>query len=490
MKSLLDKLHTPTWLFWLLIAILVLRIPTFFEPYAYGDEMIYLTLGEAIRQGIPLYKGVHDNKPPLLYILAAIAGSLFWFKIILTIWCLVTIYLFGRLTATLYPKNSRLQKIAVIIFSILTTIPLLEGNIANAEIFMIGLTIAAFIILLSKRASNKNLLLAGILFSAATLFKVPAMFDIPVIIFYWLITSKINKKSIIKISRKALFITIGLAAPIFLTFVWYFLRGAFKEYLIAAFLQNVGYLSSWRPEDVQKSFLIRNTPLLARAGVVTAGVFILYLKRKRLSKQFIFLTLWLLFSLFAVTLSERPYPHYLIQSVPATSILLAMFFTLKTIEQVLVIIPLFIFSFVPYFYNFWYYPTLPYYERFVKYINGKVSSESFANSFNKNTTRNYKVADFIVQSTSPEDKVFVWGDTATIYALSKRFPPIKYIADYHVRDFYSIESLVRSLTSNPPRLIIMLPDSGTPIDLYFFVRENYVLIEEIDGAEIWSPVTI
>src|SRR3989304_7410504 len=118
--SLNDKLHTPTWLFILLIIVFVFRIPSFFEPYSYGDEMIYLTLGHAIRQGIPLYSGVHDNKPPLLYIMAAIAGSLFWFKAILTIWCLVTIYLFGRLTATLYPKNSRLQKIAVIIFSILT----------------------------------------------------------------------------------------------------------------------------------------------------------------------------------------------------------------------------------------------------------------------------------------------------------------------------------------------------------------------------------
>ena len=54
-----------------------------FEPYYYGDEMIYLALGQGLRQGIPLYLGLHDNKPPLLYLTAAISGNLFLFKVIL-----------------------------------------------------------------------------------------------------------------------------------------------------------------------------------------------------------------------------------------------------------------------------------------------------------------------------------------------------------------------------------------------------------------------
>src|SRR3989304_10019309 len=106
------KFHTPTWLFFVLSIVFILRIPSFFEPYSYGDEMIYLTLGEAIRRGIPLYSGIHDNKPPLLYILAAIAGSLFWFKAILTLWLLVTIFIFWKLTEVLFPKNLRAQQFA------------------------------------------------------------------------------------------------------------------------------------------------------------------------------------------------------------------------------------------------------------------------------------------------------------------------------------------------------------------------------------------
>ena len=78
----IQKIHVPNWLVIILAVVIILRIPTFFEPYSYGDEMIYLTLGEGMSQGIPLYSGLHDNKPPLLYILAAISGRLFWFKAI------------------------------------------------------------------------------------------------------------------------------------------------------------------------------------------------------------------------------------------------------------------------------------------------------------------------------------------------------------------------------------------------------------------------
>ena len=102
MGKFLNKLHLPHWLTILLAVVLVLRIPSFFEPFSYGDEMIYLALGEAIRRGIPLYKGIHDNKPPLLYILAAVAGNVFWFRVILTAWNLVTIVLFWHLMGVLF----------------------------------------------------------------------------------------------------------------------------------------------------------------------------------------------------------------------------------------------------------------------------------------------------------------------------------------------------------------------------------------------------
>src|SRR3989344_3742093 len=60
---------------WLVVFSVVLRITSWFEPYWYGDEGIYLVLGQALRRGLVFYRDIHDNKPPLLYLLAAVAGG-------------------------------------------------------------------------------------------------------------------------------------------------------------------------------------------------------------------------------------------------------------------------------------------------------------------------------------------------------------------------------------------------------------------------------
>ena len=494
-----ETLHTPTWLFILLVVVLILRIPSFFEPYSYGDEMIYLTLGEAIRQKIPLYLGIHDNKPPLLYIMAAIAGSLFWFKAILTFWMIITIYIFWKLLEFLFPsgpkvskkqkiENQRTQIIGTSVFALLTTIPLLEGNIVNAELFMIGPTIAAFLILLSKKSTPRNLFLSGVLFSVSTLFKVPAFFDIFAIIFLWIAGVKVLKlKSLKTVFKNTLFIFLGFLLPIVLTFIWYFLRGALSEYIIAVFLQNVGYLSSWRPGDVKESFFMRNSPLILRSVVVLIGFLLLYWKRSRLSRNFIFATGWLLLSLFAATLSERPYPHYLTQVVPPFSILTAILFAQKSFEQVLVVIPITLSLFVPFYYKYWHYPTLPYYEKFINLVSGKYTKEQYFATFGSNVTRNYNISEFISPAIKRGEKIFVWGKGSSyIYAMTKRFPPGKYVVDYHIKDYSNDKETISTLKADPPSFIILLPSSRKISGMESFLNKNYGFVENIDGAEIWK----
>jgi 4-amino-4-deoxy-L-arabinose transferase-like glycosyltransferase len=491
MQQLLKKIHCPHWICILLVVILLLRIPSFFEPYSYGDEAVYLTLGEGVRQGLTLYKDIHDNKPPLLYLLAAAAGSLFWFKVILAFWSLGTVILFWKLAEALFPKKSRIQKIATIIFAVLTTIPLLEGNIINAELFMIGPIMAGFLVLFTQKSSIKNLLLSGFFFGIATLFKVPAAFDLPAIIFFWLIIGGLTKANLKEVAQKTLCLAIGFALPILLTIVWFLFKGALAEYISAAFLQNVGYLSTWRPADVQKPFLIRNLPLFIRAAVVILGAVILYLRRTKLTKKFIFLCLWILFGLFAVTLSERPYPHYLVQIVPSLSFLLAMLFADKTMEQTLVIIPLTLAVFVPVYYKFWYSPTTSYYLRFLKFATGNITKDQYFNQFGLATTTNYKVADFLVNSSRKTDKIFVWGpDSPVIYALSHRLPPIKFVAEYHVNEFANKNDVAKSLSQSRPKFIIISNQATSFPELISLLRSKYVLINSIDGTEIWSSLSL
>ena len=492
LHNISDKLRLPDlpgWLIVLLVVLLVLRIPSFFEPYYYGDEMIYLSLGEAVRQGKTLYLSIHDNKPPLLYLVAAAAGNVFWFKVILGFWMLVTTVIFWKFTKVLFPKKKSLHTVAAIIFGLLTTLPTLEGNIANSELFMIAPTLLAFMVLLTKKLNFKNIFWAGILFSFSTMFKVPAAFDVPAIVFFWLILGGLKLKNIKEVVKNTFYLALGYLFPIAITFVWYFFKGAFGEYLIAAYLQNVGYLSSFRPGDVVEPFFVRNMPLLIRGGLVGLGIGVVALFKKKLSKQFIFLTIWLFLTLFAVTLSERPYPHYLVQSVPAISVMFAMLFTQKSFEQSLVIIPLSIFFFVPVHFNFWKYSTGTYYMRFINFATGQTNKDTYITSFDQNALRNYEIANFINASTKRTDPIFVWGDSSTIYALSRRLPPIRYVAGYHIADFSSMEETVETLKKTPPELIVILPNSPDARGLYDFMEGKYTQVETINGSDIWTLIS-
>lgn len=485
-NKLISVIDTPLWLEIFFVVILILRIPSFFEPYYYGDEMIYLALGEGIRQGIPLYLGLHDNKPPFLYITAAIAGNLFIFKVILAFWNLLTVYIFWKLVKHLFPKNIKVQNISTVIFGLLTTLPLFEGNTVNAELFMIGPVIFAIWIILSKTNNFKDLIFAGSLFSVAALFKIPAAFDILGIIVYWAIYTKLSFKDVKEFIRKSFFLSLGFIIPIGATFVWFYFSGSFKEYLIAAFLQNFGYVSSWRPSSSELSFVEKNGPLLVRAGIMFIGVVVLGLSRKKLSKEFILVSAWLLATLFAVTLSERPYPHYFIQSLAPVSILLGMLFTLKTVEQSLTVIPLTLAFFVPFYYRFWYYPTVSYYQRFIEFSTGKITKDVYFDKFSPYLNNNYQVAEFLSKSSSKEDSVFVWGnDSAGIYALSRRLPSTKYVADYHITDFSNPDEIIEKLSRDFPKYIIISSNSNPFPKLNMFVNENYYIISEIGQSQVW-----
>jgi hypothetical protein len=493
-----EKLHTPTWLFILLIIVFVLRIPSFFEPYSHSGEMLHLALGEAIKQGVPLYSGIYGNQPPLLYLMAAIAENLFWFKAILTFWIIITIYIFWKLTEFLFPSgsktlkdqkvvNQKTQIVATCIFALLTTIPLLEGNVVNAELFMIGPTIAAFLILLSKRLTPKNLFLSGVLFSTSTLFKATAFFDIPAIIFLWITGTKVLKlKPLKSIVKNSAYIFIGLATPIVLTLAWLFLQGAVIEYVTAAFLHNIVY-PSWKISSPQGVILTKNLSLTIRGLIVLVALVFLFRERFRLSKSFIFATAWLLFSLFAVTLSGQPQTHHLIQSIAPFSILIAILFTQKTIEQVLVIIPLTLFFFIPFYYKYWYYPTLPYYEKFSRLVLGKYSKDQYFATFGPDVNRNYRISEFITPAVKRGEKIFVWGkDSSSIYTMTKRLPPGKYLSDHQIKNLASDQETVSSLKNDLPVFIILLPSSSEISGMQKILNSNYGFVENIDGAEIWK----
>ena len=284
----------------ILAGVVFLRIPSLFEPYWYGDEGIYLTIGRAMRHGVELYKGIHDNKPPLIYTLAAVAdGKQFWFKFILLLWGVATVAVFWNV--------SRYKIWPTVIFAALTTLPLLEGNIANAELFFLLLTVSAFG-LVWKNDSLKNIFGAGVLYGMAGLFKTPGLLEVAVWPTIWLVTRDRGW------FKKSFWMGVGAVIPTGLAVVYFLGRGTLPEFMTAVGIKMIPYLSSW---NVGLPII---GSLSGRAMLLVGWLGVLWLVGRKVPRTVVIMGVWWGIALFSALLSGRPYPHYLLQLVPVVSL--------------------------------------------------------------------------------------------------------------------------------------------------------------------------
>jgi len=440
-KQPLKKLYNRHIMLLLFIIIFVfLRLPSLFEPYWYADEGIYLVLGNAIRKGITIYSQIHDNKTPLLYYLAAIGHTVFGFRLLLFLWMIPTIYFFYRLS-----KN----KLVTFIFMVLSCVPLIEGHIANAEVFMLLPTILGILFCLSEKYFWSGLFL-GIAFTI----KVPVMLEFAFLGFWLLFIQKTKFRNIIKIS-------IGFILPITLWAIYFYLRHAFPQFLVAALLQNFGYLNSW-------STAASSGGLKTRAIYLILSYFIIWLLyvKKFIDKNSAFIFFWFAAALFGTLLSSRPYPHYLIQVLPPFCLLIQNFK-----KTYFTLIPLGILIFAIYSFHFYFYQNISYYKNF--YLNHNNPSY-----FNNNIDSIYKTSAYIKQNTNSADRIFVWGDEPDIYALSDRLPVGKYTVAYHIADFNGYALTVNALKISPPKIIVYIPQPNRPfIQLDEFIERYYLLVQ-------------
>jgi hypothetical protein len=479
-----QKLTLRKWWLILGIVILFLRLPSCFEPFTYGDEGIYLTLGQAIRKGLTLYKEIHDNKPPLLYLLAALAGNFSYYRAILFFWSLITIYFFYKLSILLF-KNKNTQIISTFIFTILTSIRTFEGNIGNAENFMILPTLGGFYLLL-KAKKWQNYFFAGVLFSLATLFKVPAAFDFAAALFFTLILflSKKNKNYSSFIIHCSLFIC-GFLLPILATFVYYASKNALSFYLSAAFFQNLPYLSSWTPDKPKVvSFPL---PLILRAFLLGGILIFVFLSPKKLSLTAKLILIWFPFSLFAALLSSRPYPHYLLQAIPPLALGWGLVLEKNSKERIIPLVFSLLLTFSFFWFKFWHYPNFSYYVNFYQFAFGQKPKEEYFNYFSNQAKFLYQTSTYLKLHTTPEQKIFLWGNQPSVYALADRLPATRFIVAYHIIDFNGYEETIKTLKQNPPAYVIISNEEKRPFkELFFFLQDYYFSTFKFGGFTIFK----
>lgn len=470
--------------YWLILffVFIILRLPSLFEPYWYGDEGVYLTLGMAIRKGLTLYSQIHDNKPPLLYYLAAIGKTVFGFRLLLNLFMIPTIYYFYRLCLHFF--NKKITQIITFIFLVITSIPFLEGNIANAEIFMLLPTIAGFLIFLKAKKSVAYFW-SGLLLGLAFTVKVPVIIEFG-FLFLWLIFSNLNefKTKLSSVLIKIFVFGSSFLIPIILFGIYFALKDAFPLFLNSALLQNFSYLSSWATGTQTASASSGGLFTRLIALIIFWLVIFIFKKKKFIDSNFSFLLFWFGATIFGALLSTRPYPHYLIQVLPPLCLLLPIIFNFKKIIYSIITIVCFItFFLITQKYHFYSFSTLPYYKSF--YLSSSINK--FHQYFGSDVLPNYEIVQYINQNSSPKDRIFVWGDMPYIYALSNRLPPGRYTVAYHIVDFNGYEETMVALKIHLPKIIVYKHMDGRKFsELDNFLKNYYILDKTIDSKLIFK----
>ena len=475
------KIHNLIYLGFILALSFFLKIPSLFEPNHYGDEGIYQAIGQVVRRGGILYRDAWDNKPPLLYLIYALFnGDQFPLRFLSLIFTLLAIVVFYLLAQKVFPKRPKIAFFTTLLFAILNSLPLLEGNIANSENFMLFPTVLAFYLTFKNfpKVKTSFLLVSGLLLSLAFLFKIVAIFDFGALFLFLAIglwdQRKLQIKAVIKLSLGFLLL-VGLATLIFLT------QGTLKEFLSAAFSQNVSYVA-WG-----NKFLNAWGAMILKLLLLALFCLFLLLKRTGLDKGRLLIFLWWSFSLFNAFFAGRPWTHYLLVLVPSFCLLLGLFFQTsraRLLTAILILSTLYLAVT-----KFWLYEqTLGYYPNFFSFILGRKTLSEYRSFWGEHVNRDYRVAQFLTLKTSPDEPVFVWGNNAQVYALAKRPPASRYVVAYHMHFSPQAEkeTIQDLLKTQPQYFVVLLPQSEPLKNLGIILSRNYDPVFTEEGVTIYE----
>lgn len=493
--SILSRLEKNKSFWFLLFTCLfffLLRFPSMFEPYWYGDEGIYQALGLGIDNGRILYRDIFDNKPPLLYLIYGIFNSdQFLLRLSSLMFGIFSVALFFKLCQKVL-NNKAASYISTFAFAVIFGLPIAEGNIANAENFMLLFNILAGLLVLKaaeiETEAKKTLLLfmAGIILSISFLFKIVGIFDFAAFfLFLFFVNFSKNTRDIFRLEnifkelKKLLPLLTGFVLPIIFITVYFILNDSLSYFLKASFSNNIGYVG------YGNKFIIPQGFLLIKLLILSLGLLFIFLKRELLGKERVFIYIWFFFSLFNAFFSGRPYTHYVLVVVPSFCLILGLLI-LKN-KYVKFDILIFVISTFFLLTQFSYYvKTVFYYQNFIHFISGQKSVYDYQRFFDGNTPNDYEIAGYINNHLSKNDNLFIWGNNAQVYKLTNKLPPGRYTVAYHITNYEDgYKNTEDGLSEKNPKFIIIMPNAP----IYPFSLLGYSQKININGINIYERLS-
>lgn len=324
----------------IVVAFVVLRVPSLVEPKWYVDEGIYSAIGNELARGEDLYSQAWDHKPPGIYWLYAFLIQLFgdsfflFMKLTSLVLGIGTLLLVSEITKLLAKGTN--QKLLQIAGLILLATYWLEGTSLNAEnIFIFTSTLGFYIYLTALRGNKwqlRRIALAAFVIGFGILFKAhPAaeLVALTLIHFFLWLRQQLEQRDerngptraeLVKIARElGLIFAVGLL-PIALSALYFALKGLWEDYIFAVILFNFEYSDNSSSVIYFDSLPFRT----AVWGLVMLGLGYFYAWRKQLDRGSFIALSWLVMSYWAAQISVRPYAHYLLQVVPPLLLLFGL----------------------------------------------------------------------------------------------------------------------------------------------------------------------
>jgi hypothetical protein len=210
---------------------------------------------------------------------------------------------------------------AALLLAFLSADPMIQGSIANSELFMLpGIVVAAWLVLRaidSEKTSIAASLAAGLWIGIAIAFKQVAVLNVP----FFLLVFGLRVRGPDRWRRLAAFTAwmgVGVALVWGPILAWLQLRGALGAAVDATFLHNLSYagaLPLFRRLELLVSY---GTPMLPSQGAAWAlaalGLIGLACKRDRFPA--LFLAGWAIVNAVGVSASGHYFPHYFQQLLP------------------------------------------------------------------------------------------------------------------------------------------------------------------------------
>jgi hypothetical protein len=319
------------WLFAIALGAIALRAPLWDLPLE-RDEGGYAYIAWRMGHGEVPYRDHFDQKPPGIFLayrlaLAVPGDPVVAIRALAAVASALSAVAVHALARPLVGAGAP-ALLAALLFALLSADPMIQGPIANTELFMLPGAVAATALLLrelaARQPSAQRALAIGLLLGVATTMKQVAAVYVPffLLVVAWRAPAPQRWR---RLAHFSVWLAVGGLLVWLPILAWLHAAGALEAALDALLLHNLEYAGAVPLAARLAALRFYAAPLLPSQGaawiLAVAGLLWLALRQERFPAWF--LAGFALASAIGVSASGRYFPHYFQQLLPAVAALAA-----------------------------------------------------------------------------------------------------------------------------------------------------------------------